>query len=127
MLIEVFPRDRESLIAILPEYEGERVPVPVHDLIGMEIPAPEGVSVRFTDAMRDEAEGRRLLKAYLDASRAHRDAVGRARILKPGERIVPQAITEETLAEWRRRREALDTAHDAYEAWWRAEADLNNS
>ena len=34
MLIKVFPRDRESLIAILPEYEGEREPVPIGDLIG---------------------------------------------------------------------------------------------
>jgi hypothetical protein len=57
MLIEVFPRDRESLIAILPEYEGERVPVPVNDLIGKEVPAPEGVTVRFTNAMEFRSQG----------------------------------------------------------------------
>ena len=57
MLIEVFPRHRESLIAILPEYEGERVPVPVHDLIGKEVPAPEGVTVRLTDAMEFRSQG----------------------------------------------------------------------
>ena len=57
MLIEVFPRDRESLIAILPEYEGERVPIPLRELLGKEVPAPEGVTVRFTDTVDFRSQG----------------------------------------------------------------------
>jgi hypothetical protein len=52
MQIEATPRDRESLIALLPEYEGERLPIPIGDLNGKEVPAPEGVTARFTGAMQ---------------------------------------------------------------------------
>jgi hypothetical protein len=51
MQIEATPRDRESLIALLPEYEGERLPIPIGDLKGREVPAPQGITVRFTGSM----------------------------------------------------------------------------
>ena len=50
MLIEATPRDRESLIALLPQCEGEALPIPFGELTGREIPSPEGVTVQFTGA-----------------------------------------------------------------------------
>jgi hypothetical protein len=52
MQIEATPRDRDSLIALLPDYEGDRLPVPFGELNGREIPSPEGVTVRFTGALQ---------------------------------------------------------------------------
>ena len=52
MQIEAKPRDRDTLIALLPEYEGEQLRVPFGGLRGKEVRAPEGVTVRFDRAMQ---------------------------------------------------------------------------
>lgn len=47
MLVDATPHDRESLVATLPEYEGERLPVPVGELRGHPVPTPEGITATF--------------------------------------------------------------------------------
>jgi hypothetical protein len=71
--------------------------------------------------MKDQEEGRQLLNAYVEAARAHSDAIGRGRLLEPGQRPMATALTQEYLDELRRLEEAMTSARARLDAWYRSE------
>lgn len=68
--------------------------------------------------MRDDAEGRRRLERYVKAAQAVSEAIGRGRVLEPGQPLqIAEVWNEEYLAEMRRLEAEEEEARREWYEW----------
>lgn len=67
----------------------------------------------------DDEHGRRLLERHVATAQAFSDAIGRGRVLVPGQRPIAEVWNEYYDQEWRRLRQEAQEAEDAFMMWLR--------